>query len=96
MAITLPLDRRMPTPIPDARTFPSQQAGTAGKRGVETPDASDAEWAVALVREAVAVLFASPRGTRPDGAGDVRANDGRPGLWDRGGRAAQPSQAAVR
>lgn len=86
----------MQTSIQDARAVPDRQRGAAIQRGLGARDASDAEWAVALVREAVAVLFTSPRAARPDGSGVARANDDRPGLWDRGGRASPPTQAAVR
>jgi len=86
----------MQNPIQDADAVRAQQGGTPGPRGFGAKDPTDVAWAVALVREAVAVLFASPSGARPESDGVAYANVGRPGRWDRGVRASHPTQPTVR
>lgn len=85
---------RMQTPIQDARAVPARHSGAASPLRRAAAEATDAEWAVTLVREAVAVLFAPPAGARLGGG--AGANAGRPGLSDRGGRGSQATQPAVR
>ncbi|MHB0962677.1 MAG: hypothetical protein ACYC5V_05660 [Gemmatimonadaceae bacterium] len=73
-------------------------------RGGGLSAVSDTAWAVALVREAAAALFARRADTRftaqagpsPAGNGVAHANASRPGLEDRGGRESQPTQPTVR
>lgn len=57
---------------------------------------TDAEWAVALAREAAIALFVAR--TRPprDGRGDLPRDPGRPGSIERGGREAALTQPTVR
>ena len=66
----------MPTPGHHLSAALARPEGVAHQRR-GTPAVTDTEWAVALVREAASVRFASRTVPHPDGSGDACANPGR-------------------